>query len=155
LRKFACFSLLRWDHPHEKCPSTRAAFACTPSISPDNCPESDRIRLGISNWTGFQSRGSCYFGLERSQSEQHRRIGDGMSISVITCVSPAGKSLIPSMITLQNVVPVREQLKKYGIGFGTDLVLKSNHIRTVLVSDLTEQRWLDASVRSIHHAHFR
>jgi hypothetical protein len=45
---------------------------------------------------------------------------------VIACVSAAGESLIPYITPLQDSPPVRAQLKKRGVRFGTDLIMKSN-----------------------------
>jgi hypothetical protein len=47
-------------------------------------------------------------------------------ISAIACVSAAGESLPPYIVTSQNSLPVQEQLRNYGVRFGRDLILKSN-----------------------------
>jgi hypothetical protein len=75
-------------------------------------------------------------------------------ISMIACVSAAGESLTPYIITSQASSPVREQLKEHGVRFGTDFVLRSNpkpyikaesfldYIRTVFLPNLAELRTL-------------
>jgi hypothetical protein len=45
-------------------------------------------------------------------------------VSVIGHVSAAGKSFIPDIVTFQDSTHVREQLKKYGVDFDTDFILK-------------------------------
>jgi hypothetical protein len=45
-------------------------------------------------------------------------------ISVIACVSAAGESLLPYIVTPQNSSTVQEHLKKQGIRFGRDFTLK-------------------------------
>jgi hypothetical protein len=47
-------------------------------------------------------------------------------ISVIACVSAAGESLTPDIMTSQDSPLFREQLNKYGIRFGTDLIMNSD-----------------------------
>jgi hypothetical protein len=75
-------------------------------------------------------------------------------ISMIACISAAGESLTPYIVTSQDSAPVRKQLKKHGVHFGTNLMLISNskpyinseifldYIRTVFLLNLTELRTL-------------
>jgi hypothetical protein len=84
-----------------------------------------------------------------------RNISNLKYISVIACASAAGESLIPGIITSQDSLSVREQLKKHGVRFGTDLIMKSNakpyvsagifldHVQTVFLPNLAELRRLD------------
>jgi hypothetical protein len=77
-------------------------------------------------------------------------------ISAIACIFAAGESLIPYIITFQAPTSVQERLKKEGVRFGTDFVLRSNpspyinveifldDIRTVFLPNLAEFRTLDA-----------
>jgi hypothetical protein len=77
-------------------------------------------------------------------------------ISVIACVSAAEESLTLYIITLQVPTSIQEWLKKDGVRFGTDFVLRSNpsryinaqifldYIRTVFLPNLAELRMLDA-----------
>jgi hypothetical protein len=76
-------------------------------------------------------------------------------ISVIACISAAEGSLIPYIITSQAATSVQERLKKEGVRFGTDFVLRSNpkpyihaesfldYIRTVFLPNIAELRTLD------------
>jgi hypothetical protein len=75
---------------------------------------------------------------------------------VIACVSGAEESLTPDIITSQAPTLVQEWLKKEGVRFGTDFVLRSNpspyinakifldYIRTIFLPNLAELRTLDA-----------
>jgi hypothetical protein len=47
-------------------------------------------------------------------------------ISVISCASAAGESLIPCISQSQDSFSVREKLKKHSLRFGTDLTMKSS-----------------------------
>jgi cobalamin biosynthesis Co2+ chelatase CbiK len=76
-------------------------------------------------------------------------------ISVIACLFAAGESLTPDMMTSQDSPSFREQLKKRGVRFGTDLIMKSNgkpsinadifldYVQTVFLSNLAGLRGLD------------
>jgi hypothetical protein len=55
-------------------------------------------------------------------------------ISVIACVSAAGESFLPYRVTLQNSSTIQEHLKKQGIRFGRDLILKFNQESYISVS---------------------
>jgi hypothetical protein len=91
----------------------------------------------------------------RGQAMHHRISRKLKHISVIVCVSSAGESLTPYIITSQDAPSVREQLKKRGVRFGTDLIMKSNakpyinaeifvdYVLTVLIPNLAEPRRLD------------
>jgi hypothetical protein len=83
-----------------------------------------------------------------------RNISKGETYLAIACVSAAGESLTPCIITSQDSPSVREKLKKHGVEFGTDLIMKSNakpyinveifldYVRTVLIPKLGELRRL-------------
>jgi hypothetical protein len=74
---------------------------------------------------------------------------------VIACASAAEESLTPYIITSQASRQVRERLKKHGVRFAPDFVLRSNlkldsntksfldYIRTVFLPKLAELRRLD------------
>jgi hypothetical protein len=76
-------------------------------------------------------------------------------VSVIACISAAGESLTPYIATSQNSLPVRENLKKRGVRFGTDFILKArskpyinadffvDYIRTMFLPNLTELQALE------------
>jgi hypothetical protein len=87
----------------------------------------------------------------------HREISRTVKhISVIACVSAAGASLTPYIVTSQAPTLVQERLKKQGVRFGTDFVSRSNpspyinaeifldYIRTVFSPNLAELRTLGA-----------
>jgi hypothetical protein len=59
------------------------------------------------------------------QTVSHRVNRNLKHISVIVCVSEAGESLIPYIITSQHSFSVGEQLMKKGVRFGTELILKA------------------------------
>jgi hypothetical protein len=75
---------------------------------------------------------------------------------VIACIFAAGESLPPYIITFQAPTSVQERLKKEGVRFSTDFVLRSNpspyintkifldYIRMVFLPNLAELRKLDA-----------
>jgi hypothetical protein len=76
-------------------------------------------------------------------------------IAMIASVFAAGESLTLYIITSQSSLSVREQLKKHGVRFGTDLIMKLNakpyinadiffdYVQTVFLSNLAELRRLD------------
>jgi hypothetical protein len=45
---------------------------------------------------------------------------------MIACAPAAGESLTPYIIASQDCSSVREQVKKHGVRFGTDLIMKSD-----------------------------
>jgi hypothetical protein len=47
-------------------------------------------------------------------------------VSVIMCISAAGESLTPYIMTSQDLLPARENLKKRDARFGTDFSLKAH-----------------------------
>jgi hypothetical protein len=49
-----------------------------------------------------------------------RNISKGETYLLIACVSAAGESLTPYIISSQDSYSVREKLKKHGVRFGTD-----------------------------------
>jgi hypothetical protein len=75
-------------------------------------------------------------------------------ISIVACISAAGESLIPYIVTSQDTPSLREHLKKRGAHFGTDFILKSRakpyinteifaeYARTVFLPNLNEVRIL-------------
>jgi hypothetical protein len=77
-------------------------------------------------------------------------------ISVIACISAAAESLTLYIITSQVRTSVQERLKKEGVRFSTDFILRSNpspyinaeifldYIRTVFLPNLAGLRTLDA-----------
>jgi hypothetical protein len=75
-------------------------------------------------------------------------------ISVIACISAAEKSLTPYIVASQAPMSLRERLKKQGVRFGADFVLRSNpksyinaeifldYIQMVLIPNLVQLRKL-------------
>jgi hypothetical protein len=111
--------------------------------------------VGISDWQDRETRKVLAPATMRRQTIYHRISRTVKHISVIACVSVAVASLTPYMITSQDSALVREQLKKQGVRFGPNFVLKSksepdinaeivlDYIRTVLLSNPAELRTLD------------
>jgi hypothetical protein len=111
--------------------------------------------VGISDWEDRRTKTVLGPDAMVGQTRYHEISRTLKHISVIACVSAAGESFTPYMITSQASRPVREQLKEHGVRFGTDLVLRSNpkpyikaesfldYIRTVLLPNLAELRTLD------------
>jgi hypothetical protein len=115
--------------------------------------------FGISDWEDRKARqfvGSYRRPCAARRDVIHRGISRNVKhISVIACASAAGESLIPGIITSQDSPSVREQLKKRGVRFGTDLIMKSNakpyiheeistdDVQTVFLSNLAELQRLD------------
>jgi hypothetical protein len=76
-------------------------------------------------------------------------------MSVIACVSAAGESLIPYIVTSQDSSRVREQLRTHGVRFDTEIILKQRakaylngkifleYIRMVFLPNLNELRSLE------------
>jgi hypothetical protein len=84
------------------------------------------FEVGISDWKDCKTRKVLVPTTMLGQTIHHGISRTVKHISVIACISAAGESLIPYMITSQDSASVREQLKKHGVRFGTGLVLKSN-----------------------------
>jgi hypothetical protein len=54
-------------------------------------------------------------------------------VSLIVYILATEKTLIPDIATSQDSIPLREALKKRGVRFGTDLILKARekgHVNT-------------------------
>jgi hypothetical protein len=111
--------------------------------------------VGISDWEDRKSRKVIVPATMRGHPIHHQISRAVKHISLIACMSAAGKSLTPYMITSQDSLSLREQLRKHGVRFGTDFVLKHNqtpyinavifldYIRTVFLPNLAELRTLD------------
>jgi hypothetical protein len=112
--------------------------------------------VGISNWENRKAKTVIVPATMHGQTIHHEISRAVKHISVIACVSAAGESLTPYIVTSQTSTPVQEQLTKQGVRLGTDLVLTSNpkpyinaeifldYIRTVSLPNLAELRTLDA-----------
>jgi hypothetical protein len=111
--------------------------------------------VGISDWEDRKTKTVIVPAAMRAQTIHHEISRTVKHISVIACVSAAEESLTSYIITSQASRPVREQLKKHGVQFGTYFVLRSNpkpsinaksfldDIRTVFLPNLAELRTLD------------
>jgi hypothetical protein len=123
-------------------------------------------KVGISDWEGRRVRKVVIMAFIRRQTIHHGISRNMKHISLITCVSATGESYTLYRITSQMSAPIREQLKKDDVHFGTDLILKSNlkpsinveirldSMRTVFLPNLTEVGTLDESY-CLCHFYFR
>jgi hypothetical protein len=112
--------------------------------------------VGISDWENRKTKTVILTATMRGQTIHHEISRTVKHISAIACISPAGESLTPYIITFQAPTSVQERLKKEGVRLGTDFVLRSNprlyinaesfldYIRTVFSPNLAELRTLDA-----------
>jgi hypothetical protein len=91
-----------------------------------------------------------------AEQTMHDKVNRNLKhVSVIVCVSAAGESLIPYIVTSQDSLHVREQSKKKGLRVGTDVILKAHrkpyinaecfleYIRTVFLPNLNELQTLE------------
>jgi hypothetical protein len=111
--------------------------------------------VGISDWEDRKTRTVILPATMRGQTIHHEISRTVKHISVIACVCAAVESLTSYIITSQDPMLVQERLKKEGVRFGMDFVLRSNpkpyinaeifldYIRTVLLPNLAELRTLD------------
>jgi hypothetical protein len=112
--------------------------------------------VGISDWEDRKTKRVIVPPTMCGQAIHHAISRTLKQISVIACVSAAGASFTPYIITSQVPTSVQERLKKEGVRFGTDFVLMSNpkpyinveifldYIRTVFLPNLAELRTLHA-----------
>lgn len=115
--------------------------------------------VGISDWEDRTTRKVIVPLSARDQAIHHKINRALKHVSVIACVSAAGESLMPYIVTSQDSPKLRQQLKTHGVRFGTDFVLKSRakpyinaeifseYIRTVFVPNLNELRSLEQFAR--------
>jgi hypothetical protein len=115
----------------------------------------DLDNVGISDWEDRKRKTVIVPAMMRGQAKHLEISRTVKHISVIACISAAGASLTPYIITSQAPTSVQERLKKEGVRFGTDFVLRSNpspninaeifldYIRTVFLPNLAELRMLD------------
>jgi hypothetical protein len=83
--------------------------------------------VGISDWENRKARKVVIPATIDDRPIHHAISRNVKRVSVIVCMSAAGESLMPSITTAQNCRAVQEQLRRQGIRFGRDLILKSNH----------------------------
>jgi hypothetical protein len=82
---------------------------------------------GILDWEDRKTRKVIVPVTMDGRPIHHGVSGNVKRISVIACVSGAGESFTPLIVVLKNCSPVQEQLRKQGVLFGRDSILKSNH----------------------------
>ena len=111
--------------------------------------------VGISDWEDRKPKKVIVPQSMRGQTIHHKLNRGLKHVSVIACVSAAGESLTPYIVTSQDSPAVREHLKKRGVRFGTDFILKpcqkpyinaqifEEYIRTVFLPNLNELRSLE------------
>jgi hypothetical protein len=74
----------------------------------------------------------------------HHKVNRNLKhVSVIARISAAGESLIPYIVTSQDSLHVREQLKKKGVRFGRDLNLKARRKPYISAQCFLELRILE------------
>jgi hypothetical protein len=83
--------------------------------------------IGISDWKDRIMRNVVVQATIDDQTIHHAVSRNEKHISVIARMSAAAESLMPYIVISQNSSPVQEQLRKQGVRFGRDLILKSNH----------------------------
>jgi hypothetical protein len=91
----------------------------------------------------------------RGQTVHHKVNRNLKHVLVLACVSAAGESLMPYISTSQDSLHVRRELKKKGVRFGTNLILKArqkpyinaecflDYIRRVFLPNLNDLRILE------------
>jgi hypothetical protein len=111
--------------------------------------------VGISDWEDRKTRKVIVPQTMKAQTIHHKINRSLKHVSVIACISAAGESLTPYIVTSQDSPVVREQLKKRGVRFGTDFILKcrskpyinseifEQYLRTVFLPNLNELRTLE------------
>jgi hypothetical protein len=112
-------------------------------------------QVGISEWEDRKRKKVI---VPKSMGEQtvHHKVNRNLKhVSVITCISAVGETLVPYIVTSQDSLHGREQLKKKGVRFGTDFILKVRrkrdinaecfleYVHTVFLSNLNELRTLE------------
>jgi hypothetical protein len=80
--------------------------------------------VGISEWENRISKNVNIPKSMIARKIHHKSNRNLKHVSVIACISAAGESLIPYVVTSQDSLPVRENLKKRGVCFGADFILK-------------------------------
>jgi hypothetical protein len=116
----------------------------------------DLDKVGISDWEDRKTKAVIVPLTMRGQTIHHEISRTVKHISVSACVSTTEESLTPYIITSEVSALVQERLKKEGVRFSTDFVLRSNpspyinaeifldYIPTVFLTNLAELRTFDA-----------
>jgi hypothetical protein len=82
--------------------------------------------VGISDWEDRKTKKVVLPAAMLSQTIHHGVSRKVKHISVIVCVSAAGASLLPDIVTSQNSPVVQEHLEEQRVCFGRDMILKFN-----------------------------
>jgi hypothetical protein len=83
--------------------------------------------VGLSDWEARNGRKGVVQATMDGRPRHHAVSRNVKHIAVIACVSAAGESLMPYIITSQNSPAVQEKLRQHGVRSGSDLILKANH----------------------------
>jgi hypothetical protein len=117
--------------------------------------------VGISDWEDCKTKTVVVPATIRGHTIHHEICRTVKYISVIACISTAEESRTLYLITSQAPTSVYKRLKKEGVRFSTDFVLRSNpspdinaeifldYIQTVFLPNLAELRMLDALTEEI------
>jgi hypothetical protein len=110
--------------------------------------------VGISEWEDRRSK-SVIVPKSMSAQKIHYKINRNLKhVSVVACILAAGESLTPYVVTSQDSLPVREDLKKRGVRFSADFILRTrskpdintksflDYIHTICLLNLNELRAL-------------
>jgi hypothetical protein len=81
--------------------------------------------MRISDWEDRKSKKVMAPQSMRGSTIHHRVNLELKYVSVVACVSTAGESLTPYIVTSQDSPGLQDKLKKRGVRFGMDCILKS------------------------------
>jgi hypothetical protein len=110
--------------------------------------------VSISDWEDRKRKHVVVPAAMLGQSIHHGVSRKVKHISVIVCVSAVGASVLPYIVTSQNSPVVQELLKKQGVCFGRDMILKFSqkpyikagifldYVRTIFLPDIDMLRGL-------------
>jgi hypothetical protein len=82
--------------------------------------------IGISDWEDRKTKKVLAAAAMFGQTMHHGLSRIVKHISMIACVSVAGKSRLPYMVTSENSSTVQEHFRKQGVRLGRDFILKFN-----------------------------
>jgi hypothetical protein len=81
--------------------------------------------VGMSKWEDRKEKKVIVATFMDDQTIHHRASRGVRHMSIITCITTAGKSLMPYIVTSQDSDAVRKRLMSRGVHLGVDFVLKS------------------------------
>jgi hypothetical protein len=85
--------------------------------------------VGISEWEDRKSKKVIVPLSARGPTIHHKMNRALKYVSLIACVSAAGESLTPYIVTSHDSPTVRERLTKHGVRFGTDFIVEISRYR--------------------------